>query len=136
MIELGCIGWMCIATSVLLISGMQPALHRLTWIRSNFTSDEDLTPSRIMASLFGITLLVESAGTLLLYPKALGATPYEKFFFSFFHSVSAFCNAGFSLLSDSLETFKNDGVVIFTFSVLIVLVGLGFFVIDVSIFAL
>ena len=43
-----------------------------------------------------------------------------------FHSVSAFCNAGFSLFSDNLSGFKNSFLINMTISLLIFLGGIGF----------
>lgn len=45
-----------------------------------------------------------------------------------FHAVSAFNNAGFSLFTDSLMSYNDNIIVIFTLSFLVILGGLGFFV--------
>ncbi len=54
-------------------------------------------------------LLIEVIGALLLFLLApsLGTTPLERGFWSVFHSVSAFCNAGFSLQSDSFVSMRG-----------------------------
>ncbi len=72
--------------------------------------------------------------------EAIGATvlafhwSHETFddyiFFSIFHSISAFCNAGFSLFSNSLIGYSNDLVVNVTIGLLIVSGGLGFIVLS------
>ena len=68
-------------------------------------------------------------GVFSSFPQAI-PSPY---FFALFHSVSAFCNAGFSLFSNSLQNFRNSLSINFIFSVLIILGGLGFVVlIDLS----
>ncbi|MEO0259035.1 MAG: potassium transporter TrkG [candidate division WOR-3 bacterium] len=74
------------------------------------------------------TLMIEILGFFLLF---LG---FYKYFDSaaslkhaFFHSVSAFCNAGFSTFSDSLCRFRGDIFVNFVIIFLIVTGGLGFF---------
>ena len=48
--------------------------------------------------------------------------------YSFFHSISAFCNAGFDLFGDSLVGFQDNAYVLFVISGLIVGGGLGFIV--------
>ena len=53
----------------------------------------------------------------------------NRIFFSLFHSVSAFCNAGFALFSDSLLSFQNSPGIILTISLLIISGGLSFTVI-------
>lgn len=51
-------------------------------------------------------------------------------YFEFFHSISAFCNTGFSIFVDNLESFKHNSLVNFTIGYLIILGGLGFTVIN------
>jgi trk system potassium uptake protein TrkH len=72
------------------------------------------------------TFTVEFVGGLLLYIRAPGAfSPFS----AAFHSVSAFCNAGFSLFSDSLMRWKGDWTVNLIFIALIFLGGIGFSVV-------
>jgi trk system potassium uptake protein TrkH len=75
------------------------------------------------------TLAAELLGTLLLFlqwREALG--PWRAAWAAVFHSISAFCNAGFGLWSSSLERYRSDAMVNATVMVLIVLGGLGFLV--------
>ncbi|MEA4847447.1 MAG: TrkH family potassium uptake protein [Clostridiaceae bacterium] len=82
------------------------------------------------------TLIFEGMGAILLsirfIPRmGLAAGIYN----GVFHSVSAFCNAGFDLMGkfgkySSLTTFSGDAVVCFTIIMLIVMGGIGFFVWD------
>jgi trk system potassium uptake protein TrkH len=52
-----------------------------------------------------------------------------EFFTAFFHSVSAFCNAGFSLFPNSFMTTHNDFLSLFVISMLVIIGGIGIFVI-------
>lgn len=52
----------------------------------------------------------------------------DALYYGIFHSVSAFCNAGFSLFSNSLENFSTSPLVHGTIMVLVTLGGLGFLV--------
>jgi Trk-type K+ transport system membrane component len=77
------------------------------------------------------TFVIETTGAMYLFltmPDDLHFDFSRKLFFSFFHSISAFCNAGFSLWSDSLagNYIKNDFPFLFGICGLIVLGGLGF----------
>lgn len=81
--------------------------------------------------ILSITVSIELLAATLIYSsldKSLLNSFFERFFFSVFHSVSAFCNAGFSTLTNSLyETgfrynYMLQGVIIVAF----VLGGLGF----------
>jgi len=85
----------------------------------------------LILSIFAITFIIEAVGALLLYTQFL---PYHESSLSpaysaIFHSISAFCNAGFSLFSDSFRRYQSDTGINFIMSSLIVLGGLGFIVI-------
>ncbi len=80
----------------------------------------------IMLSAF----IIEAVGSVVLVMH----WSHEKFedyiFYSVFHSISAFCNAGFSLFSNSLIDYSNDLVVNVTIGLLVVSGGLGFIVLS------
>lgn len=74
------------------------------------------------------TIGVEAVGAAFIYSSILDvATIENKFFFSIFHSISAFCNAGFSILSAGLydEAIRFDYFLQWIIMTLIVLGGLG-----------
>ncbi|MCI0746838.1 MAG: hypothetical protein L0Y58_15660, partial [Verrucomicrobia subdivision 3 bacterium] len=76
------------------------------------------------------TAVIELIGVVLIYqflPRE--GDPLARIKWSLFHVVSAFCNAGFALQSDSLVPFQANMGLMFTFMALIVLGGLGFLVI-------
>ena len=76
------------------------------------------------------TLVMEVMGAVALYFSWRGAfeSAWHCFYHSVFHSISAFCNAGFSLNSDSLVQFQSNVPVNVTICALIVLGGIGFLV--------
>lgn len=78
-----------------------------------------------------ITFIIEFVGVLFLYMDFAAIMGHGKkaIFFSFFHSISAFCNAGFALFSDSLWTYKGDFSLNLVISLLIIFGGLSFGVI-------
>lgn len=75
-------------------------------------------------------MVAEIAGTVLLFIAFFRGDVTSPLFSALFHSVSAFCNAGFSLFPDSFESFKNNGLVNITVSLLIIVGGIGFMVIS------
>lgn len=80
--------------------------------------------------IVGGTLLIEGLGAACLFfllPPETDAL--QRLCWSVFHAVSAFCNAGFGLASDSLVGWQNDGPVLSVVMGLIVLGGFGFLVI-------
>jgi trk system potassium uptake protein TrkH len=95
---------------------------------------------RTLAGIVLFTLLIEAAGALVLYQAfqidpdvlrgpevdAAAAGAGNLWWAAVFHSVSAFCNAGFSLFRDNLMPFRGDFLVSLTIAALIVIGGLGF----------
>lgn len=86
--------------------------------------------SKVVKYILIFTFTAEIIGTIILFNRWRGMipAPSSRFYFALFHSISAFCNAGFSLFSDSLVRFYNDVITIITITLLIIIGGLGFFV--------
>jgi len=83
--------------------------------------------------IFTVTITVELIGAILIaipMMEVVGGDPIRAFYFGLFHSISAFCNAGFSLLPENLMAVKGEPLAIIPVMCLIVIGGLGFFVID------
>ena len=78
--------------------------------------------------IIGATFFIELVGAVLLYFSSADfhATGGGRIFAALFHSVSAFCNAGFALFSDSLEGFGGNAAVTITVAFLIIAGGLSF----------
>ena len=75
------------------------------------------------------TILFEGAGTILLAFRFVPLFGFSRgLWASLFHSVSAFCNAGFDLMGGDLSRFLSDSYVLFIHMALTVVGGLGFFV--------
>jgi len=72
----------------------------------------------LLMNIVGLTFVIELIGFLLLL--TFGMKPWD----ALFHSISAFCNAGFSTFSSSLE--KVRGSIVYTIAFLIVLGSIGF----------
>lgn len=95
-------------------------------------SEDDMT--ELAGSLRNIVILtfsLEAAGALLLLAgwADSGLPEGRLLFYALFHSVSAFCNAGFALFSGSLEPFSGNPLILFTVAGLIIAGGLSFSVI-------
>lgn len=84
---------------------------------------------RILKYILGFTFATEGLGALLLATQFI---PYyglgRGLWFSIFHAISAFCNAGFDLVGDSLYPFRSNLIVNFAIMALVVIGGLGFLV--------
>ena len=73
------------------------------------------------------TLLIEGVGAFLMSFVFIPKFGIKGIFYSVFHAISAFCNAGFDILGEnSLEMFNATPYMLFVVSALIILGGLGF----------
>jgi len=87
--------------------------------------------ARMIVRIVLVTLGIELAGMALMFVEfgdRMGVG-FRSVFFSLFHAVSAFCNAGFALFTDSLEAFRGSLLMNFTVACLIILGGISFAVI-------
>ncbi len=92
------------------------------------------TATQLAAFIVLTTLSVEAAGAGVL-TVAFAEHGYgwpDSLWRGVFHSVSAFCNAGFALQTDSLMVFQKDPMALTTVALLIVLGGLGFAVLSAA----
>ena len=79
-----------------------------------------------------LTFVVEGVGALILATRFIPEYGWgQGIWFSIFHSISAFCNAGFDLIGNfrSLTPFVEDPIISLTVAFLIIIGGLGFVVI-------
>jgi trk system potassium uptake protein TrkH len=131
LIQAGGLGYMTISTLVAVALGRRITLQeRLTLQEAlNIHTREGLL--RFAWTVFAMTLALELTGALVLavrwapeYGVPRGA------FFGLFHAVSAFNNAGFTLFSDNLASYRGDLTVNLVITSLIVAGGLGFLVLS------
>jgi len=83
----------------------------------------------LIRAIFLLTIAIEGTGALLLafaFVPELGLG--KGLYYALFHSISAFCNAGFSLFADSLVGYRESPLVNVTVMALIILGGIGFLV--------
>jgi len=82
---------------------------------------------KVLAKIILWTFLTEIAGALLIY-LSLAQETGDKILFSIFHSVSAFCNAGFSTLTDGLYStgIRHNYTIQITVAMMVILGGIGF----------
>ena len=133
LIQTGGLGLMTFTTFFVLFSGRLSIRERV--LMQDLLNRESLGQVRnALIGIVGMTLLIETTGALLLYLSwgdGIFASQHDRIVSSVFHSVSAFCNAGFSLFSANLGDARvamNPAVNAIIAS-LIVFGGLGFIVI-------
>ncbi|MEI0581369.1 TrkH family potassium uptake protein [Brachyspira pilosicoli] len=126
LIQIGGLGIMSISAIVILFSINKGSVQdRIRTLEMFNTKNKDIIRSTVKA-IFLATFLVELIGAVLLFTVMDNNRIGERIFYSLFHSISAFCNAGFALYTDSLHRFSNSAIVTITVSLLIVLGGIGY----------
>lgn len=131
LIQIGGIGVMTF-TSFFALSFMNKSSFNSQLMLKDMLNQEQMGGLfRVIISILFVTFLIEGIGAYLIYTQIRGNLPggtgYE-IFFSVFHSISAFCNAGISTLDNNLGSsfvIRNYGFQ-FWIAILIVIGGLGF----------
>jgi len=131
LIQLGGLGIVTFGAVMALILGQALSVQESAAMQDLLNTQTLSRIVRMIAFIFLTTLLIEAVGALVLYPmwKPMDgrfSTPEGRWFCSIFHSVSAFCNAGFSLFSDNLSGYRSSPQVYLGLAPLIVVGGLVF----------
>ncbi len=137
LIQIGGLGAMTIITGFFVsVVRKRSSLSSTRMLMQAAGNDSFTGQVRLVKRLFLGTVIFELTGAVLLAIRFVPLFGWGRgLWFSVFHSVSAFCNAGFDVLGDfrggaSLSAFASDPLIILTISALIVLGGLGFIVWD------
>jgi trk system potassium uptake protein TrkH len=131
LIQVGGLGLMTFAAFFAVALGQGFGLRDRAMVKDMLNVEVLGKTTRILVAIVTITFLCEALGALLLYGRWAGPLgDGDRAWLSVFHSVSAFCNAGFALLGpDSLTACRGDLLLMGVVSALIVVGGLGFVVI-------
>lgn len=129
LIQLGGIGIITITTFLTLRIGQRESLrHKAVVAQALGGADLDLR--WVLRNVFRFVALVELSGAAVLFVRNLTLHPQRPWLAnlweSFFHSISAFCNAGFGLYNDNLIRYQDDLPTNFAIMLLIITGGIGF----------
>ncbi|MCX6832098.1 MAG: hypothetical protein NT028_08195, partial [candidate division Zixibacteria bacterium] len=128
-IQLGGIGIMTFSTFLLYIFGRRLTVRDSDLLTKTLGHIGGTTPKGLLWTVVVVSLLIEATGAMLLYSRFATDLPADQALWSsVFHSVSAFCNAGFSTFSSNLMNYSADITVNTTIMLLIFLGGIGFIV--------
>lgn len=134
LIEVGGLGFMSAASLVVFIFRRKVGLKQRLLMAQALSVDEMASVVKLQKWVLLGSLSVQALGALVLTGHFLPQYGLKQAaVWGVFHSVSAFCNAGFDIFGSinpgaSIITFNNDPVVCITLMALIVIGGLGFFV--------
>ncbi|WP_422486987.1 TrkH family potassium uptake protein [Gudongella sp. DL1XJH-153] len=131
LIQMGGLGIMTMATMVALIMGKKISLKERLIIKEQMNQKTMSGMVRLTLYVILMTFSIEAVGAILLSFKFVPEYGIAKgIWFSIFHSVSAFCNAGFDITGNSFMSYADSPLTIFTLSVLIIIGGTGFAVLN------
>lgn len=130
LMQLGGLGFITLATFFLTIAGRRAGLKNMKLAQEslNTLSIQDTIP--LIRRMLGIVFIIELIGACILSVDFVPRFGPIGFYYGIFHSVSAFCNAGFDLMggSSSMAGFSQSPLVLYTISILVIIGGLGFIV--------
>lgn len=130
LIQVGGLGFMTLVASIFLLLNQKVSMKSRTALQKTYSvSHLGFKKSLVLGILF-ISLIAEFIGAVLLSFIFIPEYGWLKGgWFSIFHSVSAYCNAGFDLFGNSLISYDHSPYIMLVISLLIVCGSLGFIVI-------
>jgi trk system potassium uptake protein len=129
LIEIGGLGFMSFATLIALILGKKITLRERLVMQEAMNSFNLQGLVKMVRYILIFTFSVQLIGAMILSTQFIPIYGLGKgTYYGVFHSVSAFCNAGFDLIGNfgSLTSFAENPVIILTIAALIIIGGLGF----------
>ena len=134
LIQIGGLGFMSFFALFSIISGKRMSLRARGLLRDSVNAAKLGGVQKLFRVILLGTLAIEAIGAVLLMLSFVPQFGAKGIWMAVFHSVSAFCNAGFDLLGStygqyaSVTGYYDNPLVLLTLSALILLGGLGFFV--------
>ncbi len=136
LIQIGGLGFMTIATMFSMLLKRKMGLREREIMVESINTEHIGGITKLTKKIVIGTAIFEGIGAVLFATRFIPEFGAAKgIWYSVFHSISAFCNAGFDLMGikepySSLVSFSDDAVVILTASMLIIIGGIGFLVWD------
>lgn len=132
LIQIGGMGVVTIAIAIAIISGKKIGLLQRSTLQDAISAPSVGGIIRLTGFIIKSTALIEVTGAILLFPAFCRDFGFLKgIWYSLFHSVSAFCNAGFDLMGhreqfSSLTSYSGSGYINLIIMSLIIIGGIGF----------
>jgi trk system potassium uptake protein TrkH len=130
LIQLGGLGMIVFTSLIILALGGRLSLrHESLAVSAAETAAID--PRRLVFDIVRFTFTIEAIGAMLLYALWIPRYGWESAAWpAVFHSISAFCNAGFSIFPDNLMSHQQSPATLVIIMALIVFGGLGFLALE------
>jgi len=131
LIQVGGLGIMTFSVSLALLMRRGVSMRDQSIMQDVLDQDTLQSVKRLVGFIVAMTFILEATGAIFLFKawRPVFHGTLETAWHALFHSISAFCNAGFSTFSNSLMGFSQDVPTNLTIGGLIVLGGIGFVVI-------
>jgi trk system potassium uptake protein TrkH len=127
--QVGGLGIITFSVMLFSIMGRGISFRDQEIIQSTFFHTPRRDFMKLIRTIFSITVLIESIGTVLLFIRfSRDFPPGKALYNAVYHSVSAFNNCGYSLFASSLMDYRQDAWVNLVVMALIVMGGIGFIV--------
>ena len=128
LLQIGGLGIMTVSSAFAVILRQRLTVRNQSLIQNVVGESNTIDMVRLIRSIILVTFMFELLGALLLFFTFNNEFVSTKtaIYHSIFHSVSAFCNAGFSLYADSFMGFRSNFNINFVITSLIVIGGIGF----------
>lgn len=132
LIQIGGMGVVTVAAALAIISGRKIGLMQRSTMQEAISAPQVGGIVRLTSFILKVTFAIEFTGALIMAPVFCRDFGIRKgIWYAVFHSISAFCNAGFDLMGvrtpySSIVTYANDPVISLTIALLIVFGGIGF----------
>jgi len=128
LIQIGGLGIMTISTSFAILTGQRLSFRGESIMQNVINEQTRFDMMSLVKNIVIATLVFELIGAVFLYTRFAGdyESTSQAIFSSIFHSISAFCNAGFSLNAESMMAYRSHIGVNITMMLLIIFGGLGF----------
>ncbi len=132
LIQIGGLGVVTVAASFALLSGRKISLMQRSTMQEAISAPKVGGIVRLTGFILRATLLFELIGAVALMPVFVKDFGEKGIWMAFFHSISAFCNAGFDIMGTaeakyaSLTAYIGNPVINITVILLIIIGGIGF----------
>ena len=132
LIQIGGLGVVTVAASVSLLSGKKISLMQRSTMQDAISAPKVGGIVRLTRFILKGTFLIEATGAVLLLPAFLSDYGVKGIWLAVFHSISAFCNAGFDILGTATHTFSSlmrySGSILVNVVIMLLIIigGIGF----------
>ncbi|WP_231734208.1 TrkH family potassium uptake protein [Calycomorphotria hydatis] len=130
LIQIGGLGMLVFTSTIIMLLGRKLSLRDEEVHTGAVHIIPEIAPRQLLIAILRTTFIIEAIGALLLFLTWYPTQGVEAAWPAVFHSVSAFCNAGFSTNTDSLMSHHVSPLTTSIIMVLIVIGGIGFLTLE------